>query len=161
MYTIYTDGTDTEIFERPDGTREKNEFVFTGFGNGIHPYHRKQLNWAIEMLRSAGVALHIVEYPTVHEMGKDADKGYFNAEDLNIPDMKLDSGCKRNIILVQDVEMGRGWAVLLGTKDTCQLEIFFQDHRDTIREMVLLDEEWLNDQGVKFQRKTVKSLHKI
>jgi len=159
MYTIYDDGGDTEVFERPDGTKEKNEFVFTGFGNGIHPYHNKQTQWAVEMLTSVGVHLHIQEVAVVDDIGDNADRGEFEVKDLKIKSISLNPG--RNLILIQDREMGRGWAVLLEATVGNKLKIITQDHRDTVRDQTLLDEEWLRAQGVQFERKTVKNLDKL
>lgn len=160
MYTIYDDGGDTEIFERPDGTRERNEFVFAGFGNFIHPYHKKQTKWAIEMLKWAGIDLHIQNVPTVDDIGADADKGHFEIGDLKLKAVPIKGG-RRTLVLMQDTEMGRGWAVLLEMKSDFSLEIIAQDHRDTIRDQTLLDEEWLSKQGISLKRKTVKDLDKL
>jgi hypothetical protein len=159
MYTIYDDGGDTEVFERPDGTRDRNEFVFAGFRNTIHPYHKKQTQWAIEMLASAGVHLHVQEVSTVDDIGDNADKGVFTVKDLRIKSMTLKEG--RNFILIQDTEMGRGWAVLLDATIGKKLKIITQDHRDTVRDQTLLDEKWLKKQGVSVNRQTVKDLDKL
>jgi hypothetical protein len=160
MYTIYYDGGDTEVFERPDGTKDRNEFIFAGFGNFIHPYHKKQLAWAVEMLISADIHLQIRNVPTVNDIGEDVDKGYFEVKDL-LPFAKQKTNCKRHLVFIQDIEMGRGWGVLMEIKPDNTVEILFQDHKDTIRDTVLLNEEWLNDQGVKFARKEVKNIDKI
>lgn len=158
-YIIYDDGGDTEVFERPDGTRDRNEFAFMGFSNRIHPYHKKQTEWAAEMLLSAGIHLHIQEVATVYEIGANADKGEFEVKDLNIKSMTLNQG--RNLILIHDREMGRGWAVLLDATIGQKLHIITQDHRDAVRDQTLLDEEWLKKQGVQFERKTVKNIDKL
>lgn len=159
MYIIYDEGSDTEIFERPDGTREKNEFIFTGFGNGIHPYHRKQLNWVKEMLKSAGVILNIHEVPIVSDMGDDADKGEFTLKELCIPSGTKPSFDGKEYILIQDIEMGNGWAVLLWRKGK-KGAIIMQAHRDSVRDEILQG-EWLKSFGIPFKRKTVKDLSKV
>lgn len=159
MYTIYDDGGDTEIFERPDGTRERNEFVFTGFSNGIHPYHKKQTEWAVEMLKSANINLAIREVPTVADMAEDSDDE-MEVENLKIDTVPMKDGM-RNMLLFQDIGMGRGWAVLLEIQSDASMTIITQDHRDTVRDQTLLDEEWLKRQGVILKRKTVKNLDKL
>ena len=159
MYTIYDDGGDTEIFERPDGTRERNEFVFTGFSNGIHPYHKKQTEWAVEMLKSANINLAIPEVPTVADMAEDSDDE-MEVENLKIDTVPMKDGM-RNMLLFQDIGMGRGWAVLLEIQSDASMTIITQDHRDTVRDQTLLDEEWLKRQGVILKRKTVKNLDKL
>lgn len=160
MYTIYSDGTGTEVFERPDGTRDKNEFDFVGFNNRIHPYHKKQTEWAIEMLKSADIHLQVQQVATVNHMCKDPYCGEMKMEDLLLKKITVKSGI-RNILLFQDTEMGRGWAVLLEIKDDNSMEIITQEHRDTVRDQTLLDEEWLKKQGVILKRKTVKNLDKL
>lgn len=159
MYTIYDDGGDTEIFERPDGTRERNEFVFNGFGNGIHPYHKKQTQWAVEMLKSANINLWIKEVPTV------ADMTYEPYDEMEASNLKIDTvpfkDGMRNLLLFQDTGMGRGWAVLLEVGVNADMRIITQDHRDTVRDQTLLDEKWLKQQGVILTRKTVKNLEKL
>jgi hypothetical protein len=160
MYTIYDDGGDTEIFERPDGTRERNEFVFAGFTNTIHPYHKKQTEWAKEMLASVGIYLIIKQVPTVDQIGRNADNGEFKITDLDINDIMYKVG-ERNLILIQDTEMGRGWAVLLEINPQNEMKIVTQDHRDTVRDQTLLDVKWLEKAGVTLKRKTVKDLDKL
>jgi hypothetical protein len=160
MFIIYDDGSDTEVFERPDGTREKNEFIFTGFGNYIHPYHKKQTEWAIEMLHSANVHLLVVNVPTVSDMSFDPDKDNMEVSDLKITKIPYTFGV-RNLILFQDTEMGRGWAVLLEAFPDGGMKIITQDHRDTVRDQTLLDEKWLKKQGVRLKKKTVNSLDEL
>lgn len=161
MYTIYDDGGDTEIFERPDGTKERNEFVFAGFNNRIHPYHKKQTQWAIEMLKSANINLQIKEVPTVNDMTIEPTYGgEFEAHELKIETVPFKDNM-RNLLLFQDTEMGRGWAVLLEIGADAGMTIITQDHRDTVRDQTLLDEKWLEKQGVILKRKTVKDLDKL
>lgn len=159
-YIIYDDGGDTEIFERPDGTREKNEFVFSGFGNFIHPYHKKQVEWAIEMLHSAHVYLSVINVPTISDMSSDPDKGEMDVNDLKIAKVPYTHG-GRTLVLFQDTEMGRGWAVLLEVLPGGGMKIITQDHRDTVRDQTLLDSKWLKKAGVILKRKTVKNLDKL
>jgi hypothetical protein len=159
-YTIYDDGGDTEVFERPDGTREKNEFYFSGFGNFIHPYHKKQTEWAAEMLKYADVHLQIREVSTIDDIGEDADSGSFDVKDLR-PFKKDKTNCKRHLVFIQDKEMGRGWGVLIEIKPDNKVEILTQDHRDTVRDQTLLDAKWLKEQGITMKRVTVKNIDKI
>lgn len=160
MYTIYDDGGNTEVFERPDGTREINEFVFIGFDNKIHPYHKKQTAWAVEMLKSVDIPLFIKHVSTVEQIGKNADNGEFGLLDLYLDDVLYRIG-ERSLILIQDTEMGRGWAVLVEVNPDGKMKIIAQDHRDTIRDQTLLDSKWLKKSGVILKRKTVKNLDKL
>lgn len=160
MYTIYSDGTDTEVFERPDGTREKNHFIFDGFKNGIHPYHKKETDWAVEMLKSANINLFIQEVPTVADMCSDSDSGEMKLDNLWINAVPVKEGM-RNMLLFQDTEIGRGWAVLLEIGADAKMTIITQEHRDTVRDQTLLDANWLKKQGVILKRKTVKNLDKL
>lgn len=159
-YIIYDEGGDTEVFERPDGTREKNEFTFSGFGNFIHPYHKRQTNWSIEMLKSAHINLLVIEVPTISDMSSDPDKGHMEVNDLKIKKISYTHG-ERTIILFQDREMGRGWAVLLELLPGGNMKIITQGHRDTVRDQTLLDAKWLKKQGVILKRKTVKNIKNI
>ena len=159
MYTIYDDGGDTEIFERPDGTRESNEFVLLGFGNFIHPYYKKQTEWAIEMLKSANINLVVREVPTVADMTDDPDDE-IEVDSLKIDTVPMKDGM-RNMLLFQDTEMGRGWAVLLEVGQNASMTIITQDNRDTVRDQTLLDVDWLKRQGVILKLKTVKNLEKL
>lgn len=160
MYIIYDDGGDTEVFERPDGTREKNEFNFVGFNNRIHPYYKKQTQWAIEMLKSANINLQIKEVPTVAHMTYDPLKVEWEPQDLRIETVPFKDNM-RNMLLFQDTEMGRGWAVLLEIGPDAGMTIITQEHRDTVRDQTLLDEKWLKKQGVLLKRKTVKDIDKL
>jgi hypothetical protein len=158
LYIIYHDGGDEEILERPDGTKDHNVFEFSGFGNFIHPYHKKQVQWAKEMLKSSDIDLHIQEFRTVYDMGK-RGQCPFEVSGLKIGPIKKGSG--RNLLLMQDTEMGRGWAVLLEVYPCGDFRIITQDHRDTVRDQTLLDQKWLGKQGVVMKRKKVKDLSKI
>lgn len=160
MYIIYDDGGDTEVFERPDGSREWNEFEFAGFGNFIHPYHKKQTAWAVEMLASVGIPLQIKVVPTVKQIGRNSDKGEFELSDINLDGVIQKIG-QTNLTLIQDTEMGRGWAVLIEVNPTGEMKIIAQDHRDNIRDQTLLDSKWLKKAGVILKRKTVKNLDKL
>lgn len=160
MYTIYQDGGDTQIFERPDGTKERNEFVFTSFGNGIHPYHRKQLNWIIEMLNSASVKLTIQEVPTEEEIGINAGRGQFKFSELNIDKGRLVfDPAVTNLLLLQDKEMGRGFAVLVLLKEKGS-KILMQDHRDNVRDQ-MMGQSWMAKHGVELQYKDVENIDKL
>ena len=71
-FTIYRNGDD-EVFEGPKGTK-LNSFIFMGFGDGIHPYFEKRLEWLDEMLESVGVYLNRKTYRTVDEIGEAPDR---------------------------------------------------------------------------------------
>lgn len=68
-FMIYHDDGDTEIIESSVLT-EKNEFIFTGFSNEIHPYFIKQMKWIDVMLESKGIYLNRKTYKTVDEIGE-------------------------------------------------------------------------------------------
>lgn len=159
MYILYKDGTDTEILQRPDGSKEKNEFIFTGFSNRIHPYHKKEMMWVIEMLKSAGIVLNLKEVPSVEIIGKDVDKGHFPFEDLYLPKSMKPSTDGKSYFLIQDTEMGRGWAVF-GWEKNGSGEIITQEHRDHVRDF-LLNAEWLCKMGVSFEERQVEELPEL
>lgn len=158
-FTIYHEGDDAEVFEDTAGNKQKNEFVFTGFGNGIHPYHKRQMDWIIIMLASGGVFLNLKEVPTVNDIGKNTDSGEFEMEDLYLPKDLKPSSDGKSYLLIQDTEMGRGWGVLLYVKNGSG-QIINQDHRDNIRDE-LLEGEWIRSLGVDYKKKCVKDLSKI
>lgn len=161
MYIIYHDGEgDTEVFQRPDGTKEKNEFIFSGFGDFIHPYHKRQLSWAVEMLKSADVHLQIREVATVDDIGENADNGEFEVKDL-YPFAKDKTSCNRHLVFIQDREMGRAWGVLLEIHADNTVEILAQEHKDAVRDQTLLDAKWLSQQGVSMKYKKVKNIEKV
>lgn len=158
-YVIYHEGGDEEVFVEGKDKGERNVFVFTGLGNGIHPYYQKQWKWLLRMLSSAGVILNIKNVSTVNEIGKNADSGVFEMEDLWLPKDAKPSFDGKIYILIQDTEMGRGWAVLLWVRQGSG-NILAQDHRDNVL-CTLMEGDWVRSFGIDFQRKEVKNLSKI
>ncbi len=156
-FRIYNEGGDTQLLvttkEGEVNTIIKNEFVFTGFSNGIHPYHRKKINFIIEALKSKGIILNIAEVSTVDKMSPDIDSGELSYNTLTLP--KKDYGKSEDgntYILFQDVEMGRGWACLI-KNDT----ILTQEHRDTVLDE-LIEGDFIRSFGIDFKEETVEDL---
>lgn len=158
-YRLYDEGTDAQLFVTTDnGTRtiEENDFVFTGFGNGIHPYHKKETEWAIKMLLSKGIVLNLVEVSTVYQMSNNIDSGEITMGNITLPKTEIKKSSDGNeYILFQDTEMGRGWACLIKNK-----EILEQDHRDNIRNEILHG-DLIRSFGIDYEKETVSSLKKI
>lgn len=162
-FRLYDEGGDKEVFVTFDGDKkikEENDFVFSGFGNFIHPYHKKEMEWIKRMLESEGVVLNEHIVPTVHEFGGNADAGEFEANDLILPTNLKKSKDGITYVLIQDKEMGRGWAVLLTINAKRMRSILQQDHRDTVRDE-LLEGRWIRSFGIDYQKEEVKSLAKI
>jgi hypothetical protein len=156
-YTIYRNGDD-EVFEGPKGT-ELNRFTFMGFGDGIHPYFQKQLEWLDEMLFSVGIFLNRKTYRTVDEIG-DAPNGWWDDPDkINLPnEMKVSSDGKI-YFHAQDSEMGRGGAVLMVMDVERKIKtILDSDHRDSIRERLCY--EFAIEKGVDLEIVDVKDVEK-
>jgi hypothetical protein len=80
-------------------------------------------------------------------------------EDLYLPKDTKPSFDGKSYILIQDTEMGRGWAVLLYVKGGSG-NILKQDHRDNVRDE-LLEGNWIRSFGIPFQRKEVKDISNI
>jgi hypothetical protein len=158
-FRTYNDGGDAQLFvstENEKQTVKENDFVFTGFGNGIHPYHRKRINWIVEMLKSKGIILNIAEVSTVDKMGSDVDNGELAFENMFIPkgfDKKSEDG--NTYILFQDTEMGRGWACLIKND-----EILTQEHRDTVLDEIE-EGDFIRSFGIDYKVETVKDLDKF
>ncbi len=169
-FKTYDEGGDSQLFVSVENTGtsvnvtvRENEFVFTGFGNGIHPYHKKQMAWVSEVLRSKGIHLNLIEVPTVSDMGvseEDADAGEFTEETIKVAN---DYGTKSHdgnvYVLIQDTEMGRGWTVLIKIVNGKKY-ILTQDHRDTVLDD-LIDGDFIKSFDIDYGRETVKNLAKI
>lgn len=158
-FRTYNDGGDIQLFvstENEKQTVKQNEFVFTGFGNGIHPYNRKRINWIVEILKTKGIILNVAEVTTVDKMGSDVDSGELAFENMFIPkgfDKKSEDG--NTYILFQDTEMGRGWAFLIKNND-----ILTQEHRDTVLDEIE-DGDFIRSFGIDYKVETVKHLDKF
>lgn len=164
-FTIYHSGGDEQIFVDDKGKSDRNEFVFYGFGNGIHPYHKKQMHWICKMLAAGGVCLNIKQVSTVADMGRYPDAGEFKESDFVIRHTLPKSKNGMMYYLIQDLEMGRGWAVLLevdyGEKTgTASQKIITQGHRDNVRDE-LLEGKWIRSLGVDYNVKKVKDLSSV
>ena len=157
QFRTYNDGYSSQLFvltENENRTVKKNNFIFTGFSNGIHPYHRKRINWVVEILKSKGIILNVAEVPTIDEMSVDNNSYELTFETLTIPegfDKKSEDG--NTYILFQDFEIGRGWACLIKNN-----EILMQEHRDTV-----LDEiekgDFIKSFGIDYKSEIVENLN--
>lgn len=145
--------SDTQILETttPSGMtiEVKNEFHFTGFTNSIHPYHRNRYNFLVQALASKGIHLNVLEVPTVNDMTDDVNDE-FTYDKLKLPATELKVSDDGNTyILFQDVEMGRGWAMLMKNK-----EVITQEHRDIVWDE-LEQGDWIRSFGVDYEYSTV------
>lgn len=157
--TFHADG-DLEFYVVDDKLAMKNDFVFNPsnmFSNKLHPYHKRQLDWMQRVLRDGGIELNINTVPTVHDMGGDPDEGEFKAKELKVPDWVKPSKDGLTYYLIQDEEMGRGWAVLMRIDGAGRRKILQQDHRDSIRDYIT-NGEWVRKFGIDYQREKVESL---
>lgn len=158
-FSIYHDDGDTEIIES-SVLNEKNEFVFLGFNDKIHPYFLKVIKWVDVMLESKGIYLNRKTYKTVDGIGEAPNGWWDDPEKINLPnEMKLSSD--GNIYFhAQDSEMGRGGAILMKmSPDKKTKEILMSDHRDNVRDM--LYHEFVPEMGVDVVRIKVKDITKI
>lgn len=155
-FRIYNEGGDTQLFVTTNGdnkTIAQNDFVFTGFSNGIHPYHRKRINWISSILESKGIILNVAEVATVDDMSNEP-YGELSMNTMTLPKIPYKKSEDGNTyILFQDTEMGRGWACLIKND-----EIIMQEHRDTV-----LDEiengEFIRSFGIDYKVETVDNLN--
>lgn len=165
-YRLFDDGGDDQIFVMQSeglgepAVKEKNVFTFTGFSNKIHPYHKKQMSWVVNMLALAGISLNIKEVSTVRDISSDIESGEVSAADITLPPNLNPSGDGNTYFLIQDTEMGRGWAVLMKIDPSGAREILTQEHRDIVRDD-LLEGEFIRSFGVDYQKETVEDLSKI
>lgn len=165
-YRLFDDGGDDQIFVMQSeglgepAVKEKNVFTFTCFSNKIHPYHKKQMSWVVNMLALAGVVLNVKEVPTVSDISSDIDSGEVSAADIQLPANLKPSGDGNTYFLIQDTEMGRGWAVLMKIDASGAREILTQKHRDIVRDN-LLKGEFIRSFGVDYQQETLKDLSDI
>lgn len=118
----------------------KSTFEFHGFFNEIHPHYRHIYNWINRILKEHEIVLNIIEFHTVDDFC-DPDMGYVNYNSLTDSAKKLfdiynvPSADGYVYRLLQDTEMGRGWAVLFINE-----EVLYQEHRDTLIEYMLSEE---------------------
>jgi hypothetical protein len=159
-FRTYNDGGDAQIFaatgEEGITVKMQNDFVFTGFLNTIHPYHKRRISWIKQILDSKGIVLNVAEVPTVNKMTTDPYAGEVTMDIITLPkgfDKKSKDG---NVyILFQDTEMGRGWACLIKND-----EILTQDHRDNVLDE-LEEGDFIRSFGIDYKVTTVKDLNKI
>lgn len=155
-FRTYNEGGDTQLFVTTNESKQdvaQNEFVFAGFGNGIHPYHRKRINRIVEVLKSKGIILNIAEVSTVEKMATDIDSGELSFETLTLPKQDYKKSEDGNTyILFQDTEMGRGWSALIKNN-----EILTQEHRDTVLDEIE-EGEFIRSFGIDYAVETVEDL---
>lgn len=149
-----------EFYVVDDKLVVKNNFVFTGFRNKEHPYYKRQLEWAQRVLRSGGIELNINTVLTVNNFGGDPDAGEFKAKEIVVPDGLKPSKDGLTYYLIQDEEMGRGWAVLMRIDGAGRRKILQQDHRDSIRDYIT-DGEWIRKFGIDYKREEVSNLEEL
>lgn len=155
QHRIYHSGGDTNVYARyHEGKlvdKERLEFKFTGFSNGIHPYYQKQKYWIKTMLKNeVGVILNVLQVSTVAEMADDIDIELVS-DSLRLPS-NFNPAQSTNgwaYVLFQDTEMGRGWAVLFRQTEGIR-EIITQDHRDSVLSE-LIDGGFIRSFGVDYQ----------
>lgn len=158
-FTTYNAGDDQLLVTTDDAgksTATRNTFVFMGFSNGISPYHRKQYNWIASILASKDIVLNIVEVPTTSDMSTDKDAGELTAKTIILPPTLRHSIDGFTYALLQDVEMGRGWAALLKIRKK-EIVIIAQGHRDTVRENLLAG-DFIRSFGIDYTEENVESL---
>ncbi len=156
-FRTYNDSdSSTQLFVSIKNNKQtviQNDFIFTGFSNDIHPYHRNRINWIVEILKTKGIILNVAEVSTVDKMASDVDNGELVFENLFIPkgfDKKSEDG--NTYILFQDTEMGRGWACLIKNN-----EILTQGHRDMVLDE-LENGDFIRSFGVDYKVETVENL---
>lgn len=159
VYRTYHANGDLEFYVADEKLVLKNDFVFTGFSNKEHPYYKRQLEWAQRILRSGGVELNINTVATVNDIG-DPDAGEFRPKQIPVPDKLLPSKDGLTYYLIQDEEMGRGWAVLMRIDGAGRRKIITQEHRDTVRDFIT-DGEWIRKFGIDFKREEVETLSNL
>jgi hypothetical protein len=127
------------ITENGKDKTQTDSFKFRGFSNTIHPFFKKQIDFAVKALKSKGIILNVINVPTIQHMGKDADKGYFENEDIKIFSNLQKSEDGNFYCLLQDKEMGRGWSILYKVYDG-KVEIISQEHRSNVRDEIMKGE---------------------
>ena len=127
---------------------ERMKFVFSGFSNKIHPYFVAQIEVIKKVLASADIHLNIHTVPTVDDISSDTD-GFIYVENVHLPKDSIVSGNGNTYYLVQDEEMGRGWAVLLEQSPENERKIIVEDHRDTVRD-TLLQGDFIRSFGIDY-----------
>lgn len=164
-FRIYNEGGDTQVFVSSINgkeTKEKNEFVFRSFSNKLHPYFVKQMKWIQEILNSSGIILNINTVKTVHDMSVGTDEFFDYLEDNTIKlSGVLDKSSDGNTYyLIQDEEMGRGWAALIKIDSENKIEFLMQDHRDNVRDK-LLQGDFIRNFGIDYKEESVENLSEI
>ena len=154
--TITGSGSEQLFFTLEEGKYKviKNIFTFTGFSNGIHPYNRKRINWIVDVLKTGGIVLSVVEVATCDDMTEHEEVLEFGA--LKIPPADYAKSTDGNTyILFQDTEMGRGWACLIKNTD-----ILIQDHRDNILD-TLEAGEFIRSFGIDYEAEFVDDIKDV
>jgi len=118
---------------------EEIEFFFNGFQDEIHPYHQKQLDFAIKVLKSSGIILNVTTVNTVDDMSIGESCGELDFFDISVPNDLIVSDDGISYCLLRDKEMGRGWAVLYKIENNI-ITILEQDHRDNVLDTLMKGE---------------------
>lgn len=164
-FRIYNEGGDTQIFVSSingEETRDKNVFKFAGFSNTLHPYFAKQMKWIQQILQSQGIILNINTVKTVNDMSKVKDDCFCELDESNILILNnLNKSSDGNIYyLIQDEEMGRGWAVLIKINSDNKIEFLMQDHRDNVRDE-LLEGDFIRSFGIDYKEESIENINSI
>jgi len=158
-FTIYHSSGDTQIIES-SAISEKNEFTFLGFGNYINPYFITQLKWVDIMLSTKGIFLNRKTVKTYKDIvSQNFNEGYFEEDDVVLPEKLIPSSDGYTYFHVQDEEMGRGWSILMRIDKKNNKEIIAQDHRDNVRDYLF--NEFVQEMGVDLEFIEVDDLDKI
>lgn len=135
---------------------DKAAFMFLGFSNHIHPYHKKRMEWMQEILKGGLIHLVVKTVPTVHDMGGDPDVG-FNAADIELPANIPVSVDGAKYYLIQNSEMGRGWAMLVRQDYEGKQEFLLEDHRDNVLDE-LQEGSLIRDLGIDYKMISLEAL---
>lgn len=134
---------------------KSSTFQFTGFGNGIHPHNLIRTQNLVSALLSGGIILNVITFSRIDMLTKrpeDIDDGITIRNIVDCYSNSADKISKDGFIyaLVQDSEMGRGWAALVKYNTDCSAnEIIFQDHRDNVLD-ALEEGDWIREKGIDY-----------
>lgn len=157
---------DTQVYLVNGKVVKVNEFDFKPhqlMQNEIHAYFVRQTDWVQEVLKEgAGIILNINTVKTVYNMGPEGsiDSGHLQPEEVTIKAGIQPSADGNFYYLIQDKEMGRGMAILMKISPDGKKEIIEQEHRDTVR-TILLEGEFIRSFGIDYNMKPVADLNKL
>lgn len=169
IFRIYDEGGDDQMFycRADDGTESKVMNTFSlqeamrslQGGPGNLTYHKNLLNFLTTVLINGNVVLNVITVKTMDKMGP-VDKGWLEPQDVIVPEGLKASPDMKTYLLLQDDEMGRGWAVLMIIRPDKTREIILQDHRDNVRGE-LADGDWIRSFGIDYQQEQIRDFKKL